>query len=108
MACLVGIAAGIVVFKEGKKVKKVEGIPVEEEEVENDAEKAQESLGVTTAGPSEGNEKGQATNVAEERNGKAVVPADGNEMEDGDAKSPLTRKSTRTEKTRGKDWYERN
>jgi Protein of unknown function (DUF2985) len=62
IACLVGIAAGVVVFREGKKIKKVEGIPVEEEEAESDAEKGQEALGFGTdgmAGDRSQGEKGQ-------------------------------------------------
>lgn len=40
--CIVAIVAGIVAFKQGKKVKNVEGIPVHEEEVIVDIEKRED------------------------------------------------------------------
>ena len=42
LACIVAALGGLMTFQEGKKVKKVEGIPVEVEKVVRDAEKAEE------------------------------------------------------------------
>ena len=39
LACIVAGLGGLMAFNEGKAVKKVEGIPVEEEEVLGDVEK---------------------------------------------------------------------
>ena len=102
IACLVGIVAGIVVFREGKKIKKVEGIPVEEEEVEGDVEKGQESLGVTkdNDGKVDGKSRGEKTQNG--MNGEVVVVDGASDA----GRLDLTR--TRTEKTKGKHWYERH
>lgn len=78
MGSVVAIIAGLVVFVEGKKIKKIEGIPVEEEEVEEDAEKARGSSAPPVA--------------VDNNNDEKEMPH-------------LTR--TRTEKTKGKHWYER-
>ncbi len=91
IGCIVAIIAGIVVFREGKKVKKVEGIPVEEEEVGGDVEKGQEALGLANNGKA--NEK---SNESREQNGGVL--ADG-----GAGRPALT-----TKKTKGKHWYERH
>ncbi len=94
--------AGIVVFREGKKIKKVEGIPVEEEEVEGDVEKGQESLGVTkdNDGKVDGKSRGEKTQNG--MNGEVVVVDGASDA----GRLDLTR--TRTEKTKGKHWYERH
>jgi Protein of unknown function (DUF2985) len=99
IASLVGIAAGVVVFREGKKIKKVEGIPVEEEEAESDAEKGQEALGLGADGNGANQFKGEKG-----QNGQIVAGLD-NGVGAGERPS-LTRKTT--EKTKGKYWYERH
>jgi Protein of unknown function (DUF2985) len=101
MGFIVGIVAGLVVFIEGKKIKKVEGIPVEENEVEEDVEKGQEALGLG---------KGRDRKVAENNGEKAQDHVNGQVVAvDGDVageRPVLTRK--RTEKTKGRYWYERH
>lgn len=100
IACIVGIVAGIVVFREGKKIKKVEGIPVQ---VEGDVERGHEMVGVTKEGVGNGDGRskvGKAHNRVE----GGIVAVDSNA--DGDVGRPgVARK--RTEKTKGKGWYER-
>ncbi|ERF73958.1 hypothetical protein EPUS_05381 [Endocarpon pusillum Z07020] len=97
IGCIVAIIAGIVVFREGKKIKKVEGIPVEEREVENDIEKGQEALGL-------GNDKKVNEKSDDDQRPNGIGRQNG---ADGDAGRPaLTRKTT--EKTKGKHWYERH
>lgn len=115
IACLVAIAAGIIVFIEGKKVKKVEGIPVQEEQVAEDAEKGQEMLGLSNSKgkKSHANRKvdKKEKRVRDDENGHVAIPGQGDANVDlnGDAQRPvLARTTTRTEKTKGKYWYERH
>jgi hypothetical protein len=104
----VGIIAGIVVFREGKKIKKVEGIPVQEEEVKGDVERGEEAAGVTGKG-----EAGKGGKVDGEKVlGKVQNGVDGQvvsgewNVDIGGEKPGLTR--TTTAKTMGKGWYERH
>ena len=100
IGCIVAIIAGIVVFREGKKIKKVEGIPVEEREVGDDIEKGQEALGL-------GNDKKANEKSDDDQRPNGVGRQDGGVLADADAGRPaLTRKTT--EKTKGKHWYERH
>jgi Protein of unknown function (DUF2985) len=100
IASIVGIAAGLVVFFEGRKIKKVEGIPVEETEVEGEVEKGQQALGLGKDEKVDAKSKGEKGQDG--TNGQvALVDGDGNGERPG-----LTR--TRTEKTKGQYWYERN
>lgn len=108
IGCIVGIIAGIVVFREGKKIKKVEGIPVQEEEVKGDVERGEEAAGVTGKG-----EAGKGGKVDGEKVlGKVQNGVDG-QVVSGEwnvdirgEKPGLTR--TTTAKTMGKGWYERH
>jgi hypothetical protein len=102
IACLVGIAAGVVVFREGKKIKKVEGIPVEEQDVEGDAEKGQEALGLGTDGMEGDKSKGEKGQSAVNGQGEGAL----DNGTGGGERPGLTRKTT--EKTKGKYWYERH
>lgn len=52
MGCVVAIAAGLVIFSAGKKVKAVEGIPVEEEEILEDVERDVDGTSRESAGGS--------------------------------------------------------
>jgi Protein of unknown function (DUF2985) len=99
IGCVVAIIAGLVVFFEGKKIKKIEGIPVQEEEVEEDVEKGQQALGVGTDGSVNGKSNGGKNQKDIE--GQAVVNGVA-----GAERQGLTR--TVTEKTKGKHWFERH
>lgn len=73
MGCVVAIAAGLAIFFAGKKVKAVEGIPVEEEEVLEDVER------------------------------------DADEMSrESPHETPIEKTKSRTEKKKGKHWFERH
>jgi Protein of unknown function (DUF2985) len=103
IASAVAIVAGIVVFRQGKKVKKVEGVPVEEEEVEEDVERGIAGLGgAGTTGKPDEKLRANAEKGQNELNGQ-VMHVGTNEERPG-----LERKTTRTEKTKGRGWYERN
>ncbi len=98
IGCVVAIIAGLVAFFEGKKIKKIEGIPVQEEEVEGDLEIGQEALGL--GNDAKIKEKPNGSKDQNDANGHAVVNGDA-----GGERPGLTR--TRTEKTKGQHWYER-
>lgn len=89
------MVGGLIAFFEGKKIKKVEGVPVEEEEVNGDVEK-------TTQEPSVGKRpEGEKALVGV--NGHVVAAGAGaGAAEDG--KVPARTR----EKIRGKHWYERH
>ena len=97
IGCVVAIIAGLVVFFEGKKIKKIEGIPVQEEEVRGDVEKGQEALGVGTDGNLNGKPNG-------EKNRNAI---NGQDIINRDAEAER-QAFTRMEKTKGKHWFERH
>lgn len=84
IGCVVAIVAGIVVFIEGKKIKKVEGIPVHEYDIFDDIE--------------------SAADLKEPNEVKKEVKEDG---KDGAALRPTLSRTT-THKTKGKEWYARN
>jgi hypothetical protein len=103
----VAIIAGVVVFIEGKKVKAVEGIPVHEYDVFETIEEKQAAAHEKAARKhkkhnkdQEGNERlegesGRRTSTEMEKSAQELKPA-------------LTRTHTRTEKIKGKHWYERH
>lgn len=79
IAFTVAIIAGLIAFLEGKKIKKIEGIPVPEREGEGDVEKGKEALGL--GGGGKGNGKGDGTSrgdvVEKDVNGQVVGDAGG-------------------------------
>ena len=91
IACVVAIVAGIVVFIEGKKVKTTEGIPVHEYDVFEDVEEAAARKQAKESKKHKHKEKAQE---------KAPEIT-----EDGGMPSLMR---TRTEKTKGKHWFERH
>ena len=84
VACLVAIAAGLMVWKEGGKVKRIEGIPVHEEEVLRDIELGEEN---------KEREKEQME--------KVVIGAGGGHLEGKVVE-------VRIKKHKGRHWYERH
>lgn len=97
----VAIVAGLVVFVEGKKIKKIEGIPVEEEEVGVDVEKESRMVG-----PPNGRNAMAADNS---KGKKEQDDVDRKVVSDrgGDGEHSIGTRTT-TEKTRGKHWYQRH
>lgn len=93
--------AGLVVFVEGKKIKKIEGIPVEEEEVGVDVEKESRMVG-----PPNGRNAMAADNS---KGKKEQDDVDRKVVSDrgGDGEHSIGTRTT-TEKTRGKHWYQRH
>ena len=108
LGSVVAIIVGIVAFIEGKKVKAVEGIPVHEYDVFETMEERQEA-----------EEKAAKKHKKDKREKKEKKHADGEEArraemememeERGQELRPtLTRTHTRTEKVKGRHWYERH
>ena len=104
--CLVAIYAGVIVFIEGGKVKAVEGIPVHEYDVFEEMEERQEAA-----------EKAAKKHKKDKKDKKDKKHADAEEsrrasMEAGERGTELrptiSRTHTRTEKVRGKHWFERH
>lgn len=103
LGCLTGIFAGILVFIEGKKVKKAEGIPVHEYDVlesieEYQARKAKddEKLAKKESKHAEKEEKKAA------KNGGAVGGLD------GAPEIGIERRRTGTAKVKGDQWFTRH
>jgi hypothetical protein len=104
--CIVAIIAGIVVFIEGKKIKAVEGIPVHEYDVFETVEERMENQ-----------EKEAKKHKKDKKAKKDKKHADTIEVKDASTETgepndglrpTLTRTHTRTEKVKGKHWYERH
>ena len=85
LGCVVAMAAGLAAFFVGKKVKAIEGIPVEEEEVIEDVEKR----------------------AARKRDNAKLVNGSSGNNEEGDG-GELEVVETRIEKKKGKGWFERH
>ena len=97
--CIVAIFAGITAFIEGKKVKAVEGIPVHEYDVFESIEEQMERK-----------EKEEAKHRKHQKKHAHKLPMHLHHDEKaGDGGRPtLARSHTRTEKIKGKHWYERH
>jgi len=94
--CLVAIYAGITAFIEGKKVKAVEGIPVHEYDVFETIEEQMEKK-----------EKEHAKKHKHDKH-KTNGELEPEEKGGDEARPTLARRHTRTEKIKGKHWYERH
>lgn len=106
LACIVAIIAGIVVFIEGKKVKAVEGIPVHEYDVFETIEEkqaAQENAAKKHKKHDKDQKEKQHTEGESGKRASMEMEERGQEL-----RPTLTRTHTRTEKIKGKHWYERH
>ncbi|KAL9108744.1 MAG: hypothetical protein Q9227_006540 [Pyrenula ochraceoflavens] len=86
VGCVVAMAAGLAAFFAGKKVKAIEGIPVEEEEVLEDVERGE----------------------VEKKKKKDGERGEGEGREGEEPELGIVRTRTRTEKKKGKGWFERH
>ena len=106
VACIVAIIAGVVTFIEGKKVKAVEGIPVHEYDVFESIEERQEALEKAAK-----QHKKDKKDVKEKKHADAAVARQAEmEMEERgpESRPTMKRTHTRTEKIKGRHWYERH
>jgi hypothetical protein len=106
LGCIVAIIAGVVVFIEGKKVKAVEGIPVHEYDVFETIEEKQAAQEKAAKKHKKHNKDQEGNERPEGESGRRAST----EMEERaqELKLTLTRTHTRTEKIKGKHWYERH
>ena len=83
LACIVAALGGLMAFQEGKRVKRVEGIPVKEEEILEDEERALKVKKVEKAERKEESKREKA------RRGVGATKAKGNEMGEKTSKGSL-------------------